>query len=212
MVCDGALNRLSDPPRRIRRELVAASPVELLDGAVQPERALLNQVEEGNAEAAITLCDRDDEPQVRLDHLPLRDRVAALDALRQRDLLGCSQQLVLADIREEELQAVGRPGDLGRLEIEGGRGRLGLLAGARHADLEPDRLELAGQGLDLFVGEIVLEREHLELGREHVPALLGALEEDASLLALKQFLQRILAQLGPFVLSGYLSAAVRRWF
>src|SRR5215212_9360982 len=38
VVCDRALHRLADPPGRVRRELVAATPVELLDCAVEPER------------------------------------------------------------------------------------------------------------------------------------------------------------------------------
>ena len=63
------------------------------------------------------------------------------------------------------------PGDLGRprdraLGVAAGSG---LLAGRRHADLEPDALELAGQLLDILVGELVLERERLELGRSTQP-------------------------------------------
>jgi hypothetical protein len=37
VVRDRALHRLADPPGRVRRELVAAAPVELLDGAVEAE-------------------------------------------------------------------------------------------------------------------------------------------------------------------------------
>src|SRR2546430_14476879 len=43
---DGALNRLPDPPARVGGEPVSAAPVELLGGPHQPERALLDQVEE----------------------------------------------------------------------------------------------------------------------------------------------------------------------
>src|ERR671938_779014 len=50
VVRDRALHRLADPPGRVRRELVAAAPVELLDGAVEAERPLLDQVEERHAE------------------------------------------------------------------------------------------------------------------------------------------------------------------
>src|SRR2546428_12857332 len=107
MVRDRTLHRLADPPGGVRRELVAAAPVELLARAVQAERALLDQVEERHAEAAIPLCDRHDEPQVRLDHAPLRQPVAALDLLGEDDLVGSRQQLVAADVGEEELEAVG---------------------------------------------------------------------------------------------------------
>ena len=63
----------------VGRELLAEPPVELLDRAVQAECALLDQVEEGNAAAAIALGDRDDEAQVRVDHLLLGSEVATLD-------------------------------------------------------------------------------------------------------------------------------------
>src|SRR5215211_8009940 len=45
LVGDRAGDGLADPPRRVRRELVAAPVVELLDGADQPERALLDQIQ-----------------------------------------------------------------------------------------------------------------------------------------------------------------------
>src|SRR5262249_60689913 len=55
VVRHGALHRLADPPGRVGRELVAAAPVELLDRAVETERALLDQVQERNAETAVAL-------------------------------------------------------------------------------------------------------------------------------------------------------------
>src|SRR5205823_10249667 len=119
VVRDRALDGLPDPPRRVGRELVAAAPVELLDRAVEAERPLLDQVQERHAEAAVALRDRDDETQVGLDHPPLGGDVAALDRLRERDLLGRGQQLVAADVRQEELQAVGRADQDLRLRLEG---------------------------------------------------------------------------------------------
>ena len=77
LVGERAGDRLADPPGRVRRELVAAAPVELLDGADQAERAFLDQVEERQALVAVVLRDRDDEAQVRLDHPLLRVAVAA---------------------------------------------------------------------------------------------------------------------------------------
>ena len=47
--------------------------------------------------------------------------VAALDRLRERDLLGRGQQLVAADVGEEELQAVGGADQRLRLRLFGGR-------------------------------------------------------------------------------------------
>ena len=52
-------DRLADPPGRIGRELEAAAPVELLDSPDQPERALLDQVEEREPLVAVVLRDRD---------------------------------------------------------------------------------------------------------------------------------------------------------
>src|SRR5207247_2563107 len=102
----GALHRLADPPGRIRRELVTTSPVELLDGAVQAERAFLDQVQEGDAEAPVALGDGNDQAQVRLDHAPLGGRVAPLDRLGEGDLLRGGEQLVAADVGQAELNAV----------------------------------------------------------------------------------------------------------
>src|SRR5215204_3014028 len=134
VVRDRALHGLANPPGRIRGELEAAAPVELLDGAVQAERALLDKVEKWNAESSITLGNGDDQAQVRLDHPPFGGRVAALDGLREGDLLGRGEELVAPDVRQEELEAVGRAGKNLRLR----RRRLGLacLGGLRLPDLE----------------------------------------------------------------------------
>ena len=79
LVRDAALHRLADPPRRVRRELEALAPVELLGGADQPDDPLLDQVEQRQAVALVLLRDRDDEPQVRVDEQVLRLLVAPLD-------------------------------------------------------------------------------------------------------------------------------------
>src|SRR5438105_7809035 len=201
VVRDGTLYRLADPPGRIRRELVAPAPVELLDRAVQAERALLDQIEERDAEAAVALGDRHDEAKVGLDHAPLRTWVTALDLLREDDLVGSGEQLVSADVGQEELKAVGRAaGSSGRL---GGGELLLLLAlgicgggGGRRGrhDLEPDLLELGGQLLDLLVVQIELHRERLELRRIEIAALLRAFDHHAGLIRLEQLVQLILRQ------------------
>ena len=56
-------DRLADPPGRVGRELEALAVVELLRRADEPDRALLDQVEEGQALVAVVLRDRDDEPR-----------------------------------------------------------------------------------------------------------------------------------------------------
>ena len=121
LVGERSRDRLPDPPGRVRRELEAASPVELLDRADEPERALLDEVEEREALVAVVLRDRDDEPEVRLDHPLLRLHVAALDPLRELDLLRGGQQLVPARLAQEELQRIGRRLD-GRGQRDDGLG------------------------------------------------------------------------------------------
>ena len=110
-----------------------------------------------------------------------------------------------ADVGQEELQAVGgaderllrlRLGRLGRLRLLGG-GLGGLLGGLAH--LEAVGLELARQLLDLVLGEVVLEREGLELRRQHEAALLCSFEQNARGLGLQQFLK---LRLGQFLLVG----------
>ena len=125
-----------DPPGGVRRELVALAVVELLHRADQAERSFLDQVEEAQAAAEIALRDRDDEAEVRLDHLRLRAHVAALDPLRQIDLLVGGQQRHLADLAQVETQRVERRLD-GQVEL--------------------------GRALDLFLDERLLVRQALVL-------------------------------------------------
>ena len=117
LVGERARDRLADPPGRVGRELEALAVVELLRGAHQAERALLDQVEERQPLVAVVLGDRDDEAQVGLDHLLLGVEVAALDALGEIDLLLRGEQADLADVLQEQLQGVGRHV---RLEVERG--------------------------------------------------------------------------------------------
>ena len=91
LIADRAVDGLPDPPDGIGGELVAAAPVELLARPDQPECSFLDEVEERHAQTAVTLGDGDDEPQVGLDHPPLRHRVSPLDALGERHFLGGGQ-------------------------------------------------------------------------------------------------------------------------
>ena len=123
-VGEAALDALPDPQRRVRRELEALAPVELLRGADQPEGALLDEVAQRQPEALVATRLRDDEAQVRVDHAVLGIDVAALDALGELDLLGGGQQLVARRLVEERLQRVG-----GHLRLGTGRLARGLLGG-----------------------------------------------------------------------------------
>src|SRR5256886_731788 len=71
LVGDRARDRLPDPPSGIGRELVAAAVLELIDRLHQADIAFLDQVEELQPTVDVFLGDRDDEAQVRLDHLLL---------------------------------------------------------------------------------------------------------------------------------------------
>src|ERR1043165_9486183 len=95
---------LANPPGRVRRELVALAPIELLGRAVQADDALLDEVQQRDVMTLVALRDRDDAAKVRVDHALLRSGVALLDALREVDLVGSRQQLVATGGVHEELQ------------------------------------------------------------------------------------------------------------
>src|SRR5204862_7797764 len=78
LVGDRSLTGLADPPRRVRGELEALAPVELLRGTVEADHAFLAQVAERHVVPDVPARHVDDEPQVRVDHALLRPEVAAL--------------------------------------------------------------------------------------------------------------------------------------
>src|SRR6185312_14424737 len=81
---------------------------ELLDGADQAERALLDEVPHREALALVAAGDRHHEAQVGVDHPLLGDEVAALDLLRQLDLLGGREQGPVARLPHQQLEGVER--------------------------------------------------------------------------------------------------------
>src|ERR1035437_1883738 len=81
LVGDSPGDRLADPPCCVRRELVAAAVIELLDGADEAEVAILDEVEEGQVTAHVLLGDRDDQAKVGLGEGVPGGLVAALDEL-----------------------------------------------------------------------------------------------------------------------------------
>ncbi len=116
LVCDRARHRLADPPRRVGRKLVALAIVEFLHRANEAERAFLDEVEEREAAPEIALGDRDDQTEIRLDHLALGAHVAALDALCERYLLVGGEQRNFSDLAQVEPQRVERRLD-GEIEL-----------------------------------------------------------------------------------------------
>src|SRR3954470_17504874 len=154
LVGERARDSLADPPRRVRRELEALAVVELLRGADEADRSLLDQVEEREALVAVTLRDRDDEAKVRLDHLLLRAMVTTLDALRELDLLRRREQVDAADVLQEQLERVRR-----HLRRRGGR-LVVEIRGSRRHDLDLLLLERLVQLVELAGLEVeIVERE-----------------------------------------------------
>src|SRR5262249_2031901 len=72
LIRNRARDRLANPPRRIRGELVATAILELVHCLHQADIAFLNQVEELKSAIGIFLRDRNNESQVGLDELALR--------------------------------------------------------------------------------------------------------------------------------------------
>jgi hypothetical protein len=107
---------------------------------------------------------------------------------------------VPADVREEELEAVGGRDELLGLEVERGGPSAGVLGrlrgGSGRPDLQAEHGELARERLDVLVDEVVLQHESLELGGLDVAALLSSVEQHPRLLAFQQLMDLILRQVG----------------
>ena len=151
LVGQGARHGLTNPPSRVGRKLVALAVVELLGGANEADRALLDQIEKRQPLVAVVLRNRDDEAQVGLDHVLLCALVALLDALGEFDLLRRSQQRHTPDVLEKQLQRIGR--DFASREVER---RASLVCRLRSNDLHVRRIESAIDVLDLRVGQVEL--------------------------------------------------------
>ena len=78
---------LAHPPHRVGDELDVALGVEALGRLDQAEAALVDQVQEGQAQAAVALRVGDHEAQVGLDQPLQRLLVALLDAAAQHLLV-----------------------------------------------------------------------------------------------------------------------------
>ena len=71
LIGDRAGDGLTNPPRGVRGELVAAAVFELLDRLHQTDVAFLDEVEELQAAVGVLLGDRDDQAEVGDDQLLL---------------------------------------------------------------------------------------------------------------------------------------------
>ena len=118
----------------------------------------------------VALCDRDHEAEVGVDHQLLRRLVTALDALRERDLLGRGEQGVPARPVHEQGERVRRAvGGVGLPDD------LLLLLG--NEDLDVAGVQFGAEGGDVLLLELVLGREGLEGRLLNGAALLGVLQE-----------------------------------
>ena len=91
LIGDGAGDGLANPPSRVGGKLVAAAPLEFVDGLHQADVAFLNQVEELQAAVGIFLRDGNDQAKVGFDQFflgLLGFRFAAKDHLKRALQLG----------------------------------------------------------------------------------------------------------------------------
>ena len=106
VLLDGALEGLADPPGGVGRELEAALPVELLDGAQEPEGALLDEVDHLDAAVLVAAGPVQHQAQVGRDHLLLGLFVTGGDALGEFDLLVVVGHGVTVQVTHQEAQHV----------------------------------------------------------------------------------------------------------
>ena len=141
----------------------------------------------------VLLRDRDDEAEVGVDHPLLRRLVAALDPLRELDLLPGREERVAGHLVQEELERVRRR----HRELLVEKGRLGPRAAAIVAELDPARVDLLVEALDLLVLELERLGEPLHLREPETAFLLAPLEQgrDLSRLAWRGHRPKRLARL-----------------
>ena len=120
-----AADGLADPQRGVGGEAEPAAVVELLDRPHEPDRPLLDQVQERHSGvlALEALGEMDDEAQVGLDHAVLGFEVTALDAARELELLGRGQQTRAGDALEEDSEAVAELASVRGRRRSGGHSR-----------------------------------------------------------------------------------------
>ena len=109
LVHDGPFDGLANPPRRVGGEAETPFRIELLHRPDQPQVALLDQVEQGQAAVDIAPGDLHHQAQVAFDHAPTPSRIAPLREPREVDLLLGSQQWGKTDFVEVELGGIQRP-------------------------------------------------------------------------------------------------------
>ena len=106
LIGDGAGDRLSDPPSRIRGKLIPLGIIKLGYRLHQSQIALLNQIEEEKSLPDITLRNADDKTQIRLHKLPLRFFVALGHPFGKLRLAFGIEQRNTSDLLEVQLDGI----------------------------------------------------------------------------------------------------------
>ena len=109
LIGDGTGDGLTDPPRRVRRELEALLVVELLHRLHEAEIALLDEVEKEHPAADIPLGNGDDKAQVGLREALFRRLVPLLHPTGELDLLVPRKQGHPADVLQIHLDGIVEP-------------------------------------------------------------------------------------------------------
>ena len=90
-------NRLTNPPGRIGRKLVALAVIKFFNRFDQTQVAFLNQIQEQHTTAHITLCNADNQTQVGLRQTLFGFLIAVFHSFCKLDFLFCRQKRNLTD-------------------------------------------------------------------------------------------------------------------
>ena len=177
LICDRTRDRLPDPPRRIGGKLISLAVIEFFDRFDQTEVAFLNKIEEQHAAADISLCNRNNQTQVRLRQLVFGLRVAFRHSLGDLDLFRRAEQRHFADLLQVHTDGIVNVDALRRCENALQLRDL-LIDVLRHFhlfyDINVERLDMIVQFFDLFLIEFqFLQRVHDLLVGQDALALPG---------------------------------------
>ncbi len=119
LVHDGPLDGLPDPPGRIGRETETTFRVEFLHCTDQPQIALLDQIQQGQAAVDIAPGDFHHQSQVAFDHALAPRRIAFLRKAREVHFLFGGQEGGETDFVEVQLGCIQGPVVVDELVLSG---------------------------------------------------------------------------------------------
>ena len=180
LICDGASDRLPDPPCCVGREFEAFGIIELIDGFQQTHVALLDEVEELHPSADIFFRDTDDETEIRFRETVFRRLIVRVFRETPCEILfflGC-QQRYSADILQIDLHRVIRCAACAGecfffveacLDV--------VIEQLVVGKLQIEHMTLLIKQADLLVGEFLLGKVRIELVLGELSARLDLFEE-----------------------------------